>query len=72
MSKLTGYEIDILRSMTGEDVPGVMWGAAMGECVENLYAGGYVNREHAAGCIRYVITDKGREAITAPERTADE
>ena len=27
--KLIDYEIDLLRSMNGEDVPGLRWGAAM-------------------------------------------
>lgn len=64
-SKLIDYEIDILHSLNGEDVPGLMWGAAMGECIENLYGGGYVTREMTGRGLEYVITDKGRAELRA-------
>jgi hypothetical protein len=56
-------EIRILRCLNGEDVPGVAWGAAMGEAVERLQGHGYVARKITAEGLEYVITDKGREAI---------
>lgn len=67
-AKLIDYEIDLLRSLNGEDVPGLRWGAAMGECIENLYGGGYVTRRMTGRGLEYVITDKGRAAITKGER----
>lgn len=72
-AKLINYEIDLLRSMNGEDVPGLMWGAAMGVAIERLLDDGYVAERlvRDAGevvALRFEITDKGRAAITQGER----
>ena len=55
-SSLSDYEINILRVLNGEDVPGLMWGAAMSAACGHLKGTGY-----ATGL--YEITDKGRAAI---------
>jgi hypothetical protein len=59
---LSDYEINILRVLNGEDVPGLMWGAAMSAACGHLKGTGY-----ATGL--YEITDKGRAAIRAMEAT---
>ena len=64
ISNLIDYEIETLRSLNGEDVPGLRWGAAMGEALENLLGGGYITRRMTGRGLEYVITDKGRAAIT--------
>lgn len=49
-------EIEVLRILAGEDVPGWTWGAAMSVCCENLKSMGY-----ATGM--YDISDKGRKFL---------
>lgn len=49
-------EIEVLRILNGEDVPGWTWGAAMGVCCESLKSMGL-----ARGC--YEITDKGKDFL---------
>ncbi len=60
MSELCQYEIDVLRSIAGEEVPHLSWGAAMGVAVEGLKARGLIfrNHEHA-----YKLTDEGRAVL---------
>ena len=58
---MTDYERDIMRHLNGEDVPGLSWGAAMGEALEFLRGDGYVRQR--AG--RYELTDEGRRALDA-------
>lgn len=55
---LLDMEIEVLRILNGEDVPGWTWGAAMAECCSGLKARGY-----AKGT--YEITDRGRELLAA-------
>ena len=50
---LTKYDIEVLRILDGEDVPGWRWGAAMGECCEFLKEKGYAKGQ-------YEITDSGK------------
>lgn len=50
------FEIEVLRILNGEDVPGWTWGAAMAVCCTTLKAMGY-----ARGM--YEITQKGREYL---------
>lgn len=50
---LIDLEIEVLRILNGEDVPGWTYGAAMNVCCETLKHQGY-----ATGW--YEITDKGR------------
>ena len=56
---MTSYERDILRHLSGEDVPGLAWGAAMSVAVEWLQGMGYVTRGS-----KVTITDAGRAALT--------
>jgi hypothetical protein len=57
---LTDYDRDMLRHLNGEDVPGLFWGAAMGECIEHLHGHRLVERRGG----RYLITDAGRRALS--------
>ncbi len=58
------YELDILQHLlTGEDIPGLIWGAAMGECIEWLTNRGYIEPRRKMSGIRYEITDKGRAIV---------
>lgn len=61
---LTDYELDLLRCLNGEDVPGLRWGAAMSVSVEYLYHRGYATRKISSRGIEYVITEKGKAALT--------
>lgn len=63
MLKLVDYELAILRLLSGEDMPNLRWGAAMGEAIEFLHGGGYVERKRKDTGIAYVITEKGRAAL---------
>lgn len=53
---LVGAEIEVLRILNGEDVPGWCAGAAMWECARSLRSYGY-----AAGT--YHITQKGKDLL---------
>ena len=57
---MTDYDKEILRHLSGEDVPGLCWGAAMSEAIGYLRRNGYA--KHIMGV--YTITDKGREALS--------
>jgi len=46
-------EVEVLRILNGEDVPGWCWGAAMATCCAALVKMGYA-------CFGYDITDAGR------------
>ena len=56
---MTEYEMKVLRHLDGEDIPDLMWGAAMSEAAEELLGAGYVERVGGV----YLITDAGREAL---------
>jgi hypothetical protein len=69
---LSDYEINILRVLNGEDVPGLMWGAAMSAACGHLKGTGYatsVEADFDLPWYLYEITDKGRAAIRAREAT---
>lgn len=55
---LVSSEVEVLRILSGEEVPGWTWGAAMAECLSSLKGRGY-----AAGL--YHITPKGRQYLAA-------
>lgn len=57
---LTSSEIEVLRILNGEDVPGWTWGAAMAVCCEELKGRGY-----AKGM--YEISNKGIEFLNELE-----
>lgn len=57
---LNHHEIEVLRILNGEDIPGWGWGAAMAVCCEHLKEHGY-----AKGC--YDITDKGKNFLKEQE-----
>jgi len=67
MADITEYERNILRSMNGEDVPGLKWGAAMGAAIEFMRGDGLV-----AGYTNIKITDKGRAALSPGDNTEPE
>lgn len=56
MDKPNDLELEVLRILNGEDVPGWTWGAAMSVCCENLKSMGF-----AKGM--YEISDKGKEFL---------
>ena len=41
--ELDEFEIKILRICAGEAVPGIQWGAAMGQCLETLSHAGLID-----------------------------
>jgi hypothetical protein len=49
-------EVQVLRILNGEDIPGWQWGAAMAACCETLKDQGY-----ASGM--YKITEKGKQYL---------
>ena len=55
---MTDFERDILRSLNGEDVAGLTWGATMSVAVEWLQGKGFVTRGS-----NVKITEAGRKAI---------
>jgi hypothetical protein len=58
------FELNILQHLlTGEDIPGLIWGAAMSVAIEELQGGGYVYPRRKLGGISYEITDKGRAIL---------
>lgn len=56
MNKPNVLEVEVLRILNGEDIPGWTWGAAMAVCCENLKTMGL-----ATGL--YEITEKGKEYL---------
>lgn len=58
LAELTQHEIEVLRILNGEDVPGWCWGAAMSECCQALKARGL-----ASGM--YHITQAGKDCLRA-------
>ena len=57
--QLDDHDLDVLRCINGEDVPGLLWGAAMSVSLEALCGGGYARLVGG----RATITDKGRERL---------
>lgn len=55
-NELIPMEVEVLRILNGEDMPGWKWGAAMSVCCETLKSCGY-----AKGL--YDITEKGKEYL---------
>ncbi len=53
---LIDMEVQVLRILNGEDIPGWQWGAAMAACCETLKDQGY-----ASGM--YKITEKGKQYL---------
>lgn len=49
-------EIEILRILNGEDIPGWTWGAAMSACASSLRSMGYAEGS-------YKITEKGKKFL---------
>lgn len=58
MTRLTEYELKVLREIGGQPQPDLIWGAAMSVALGTLQADGYVTRGP-----RPKITDKGRKEI---------
>lgn len=56
-------DLDILRHLTGANVPGLAWGAAMSVSLDYLEGHGLVSREVDQGAVRYLITKEGRECL---------
>lgn len=56
MPDLNSMEVEVLRILNGEDVPGWVWGAAMSVILSRLKGLGY-----AQGF--YEISDKGRRYL---------
>ena len=49
-------EVEVLKILNGEDIPGWTWGAAMSVCCENLKSMGLAKGS-------YEISDKGKEYL---------
>ena len=60
---LCSYEINLLRSMDGEAVSGLQWGAAMSEAIGFLLGRGLVRQEFRDGTVKYVITKAGKQFL---------
>ena len=56
--EMTSYELDTLRVMAGESVPGWVGGAAANVCASWLKGRGYADGH-------YTITQKGRDYLAA-------
>ena len=61
--QITEHEKLILRHLNGEDVEGLVWGAAMTVSIEFLEGAGLVRKARTERGISYEITDAGMEAI---------
>lgn len=61
------FDREVLRSLNGEDVPGLAWGAAMSVAIEYLHGKGLVTRRMKTSGLTYEISDKGRAALAAAE-----
>lgn len=57
--QLDDFELKVLREVSGEKVPGLQWGAAMGQAVEVLKGFGLVEKVGT----KYVITATGRAQL---------
>jgi len=57
-------DIEVLRILNGEDIPGWRWGAAMSTCAESLKGMGY-----ATGT--YHISSKGKEFLKELDKGQD-
>lgn len=57
-NKPIGMEIEVLRILNGEDLPGWSWGGAMAVCCESLKSMGLAKD-------MYEITDKGKEFLNS-------
>ena len=64
MNDLCDYEVDVLRLCAGEDVPGMHWGAAMGQALECLEGRGLVDRGRGA----YFATQAGADFLKSREQ----
>ena len=62
MSAPIPYEIMLLRYLNGEDVPTNIGGLFM----EYLCDEGFVQETRIPGGVQFVITDKGRSALSQP------
>lgn len=56
----TTHELEVLRIINGEDVPGWTWGAAMSAVLSHLRGAGLVALDGAG---KAQITDAGRAAL---------
>lgn len=61
--QITEYEKQLLRHLVGEQVEGLMWGAAISVAVEHLHGAGLVERRLRDGVIAYEITEAGRKVV---------
>ena len=59
--EMLDYDLQVLRAMNGEEVPGLAWGAAMAVSAAWLKSRGY-----AEGT--YTITQKGKDLLAAIEK----
>ena len=57
--ELVEYEVKLLRHLNGEQVEGLLWGAAMGEALEALKSSWLI---HFDGQM-YSITEKGKKHL---------
>ncbi len=62
MTNLCDYEISILKVCAGIPVPGLQWGAAMGQALEFLSGSGLVHRSHQGV---YSATEAGKELLAS-------
>lgn len=60
---MTELEHQVLRIVSGEDVPGWTWGAAMGACLGFLRSSGYVKLQPTANGSEYAMTKLGQQYL---------
>ncbi len=61
---MSEFDIDLLRALRGDKIPGLTWGAVMSVSIEWLKGQGYVKHELDGDTLNYVLTDKGLKAIS--------
>lgn len=63
--RLSRFDIDLLRDLSGDKVEGMAWGAAMGVAIGPLTQWGYLTRVIKNNAISYEVTDKARSLIAS-------
>ena len=73
MSAVDEMEMNVLRAISGVEIPGLVWGAAMSVAVSALQGRGLIKHVWLGrtGGYHYVLTDKGRELLKAQGFASD-
>lgn len=63
-ANLCRFEYDVLRAAAGLDVPGLIWGGAMGQALEVLEGHGFLSRRGGV----YRLTETGEALLLVEQR----